>query len=100
MSSPRRSARNRLPNRAVLAASPARSTVRRSAGAIASDANGLPRRLTAQTWKVSVFASFRISPAWFSFAFSSSVAMFDALPTARSALSVCSVLPEESLTKT
>ena len=88
VSSPWRSARKRLPVRALSAASPERSIVRRSAGAIASSAKGLPRRLTAQTLKVSVFASFRISPALFSFAFSSSVAMFDALPTARSALSV------------
>ncbi len=88
VSSPLRSALKRLPVRALSAASPDRSIVRRSDGASASSAKGLPWRLTAQTRKVSVFASFRISPAWFSLAFSSWVAMFEALPTARSALSV------------
>ena len=57
---PIRSARKRRPARPATPASPACSILRRSAGGVASGANGPPRRLIAQTWKVSVLASSRI----------------------------------------
>ena len=99
MRSSERSARKRRPERPACAAAPACSTVRRSAGGVASGANGPPRRLIAQTWKVSVFESSRIIAAPPLGASPSASATLVVRPTARSALSDCSVRPEESSTK-
>src|SRR5262245_23572862 len=63
-------------------------------------AYGLPCRLIAQASKFGVFALARMLAAWDLSAVAISSARLDVLPTARSVDSLCSVRPEESLTKT